>query len=314
MATTACVLSSDPVPLGDAGSADASDNTTLDAGIDAPPPIFAGGTATAVSDQWSAVTLPRTFTSPIVIATPSYDAASPPLVARVRNVGGAAFELRVDRLDGSADPVEPVTVHYVAVEEGVYEAATDGVTMEAVRVTAAITDSAASWTGITRGYTNTYTAPVVLGQVMTAEDAWSAFWARGAVATDPPGPAALFVGKHVGADPVSDRADETIGYLVIEAGAGRIDGVDLIAGLGDDVIQGIDNAPPFAQATAELEGAAVAVLSPAGMDGGDGCWPLLYGPDAVASGALQLAVDEDQLVDLERSHTTEQVAYLIFAP
>ena len=39
-------------------------------------------------------------------------------------------------------------------------------------------------------------------------------WSRAAGA--PPGPGALFTGKHVGEDPVAARADELVGYVVFE--------------------------------------------------------------------------------------------------
>jgi hypothetical protein len=49
------------------------------------------------------------------------------------------------------------------------------------------------------------------------------------------------------------------------------------------------------------------------MDGSDGGWPVLYGSDPVNSSQLKLAFDEDQIADSERAHTTEQVAYVVFA-
>src|SRR5262249_17500660 len=53
-----------------------------------------------------------------------------------------------------------------------------------------------------------------------------------------------------------------------------------------------------------------AVASMAGMDGANGGWPVLHGTGAVGPNGLQLAIDEDRRFDSERSHTTEQVAYL----
>ena len=52
------------------------------------------------------------------------------------------------------------------------------------------------------------------------------------------------------------------------------------------------------------------------MDGGDGGWPVLYGSDPVpaSSGTIDLVIDEDQIGDSERKHTTEQVAYLVIDP
>jgi hypothetical protein len=47
------------------------------------------------------------------------------------------------------------------------------------------------------------------------------------------------------------------------------------------------------------------------MDGLEGGWPILYGDDALANDALGVAIEEDWYFDPERSHTTEQVAYLV---
>jgi hypothetical protein len=47
------------------------------------------------------------------------------------------------------------------------------------------------------------------------------------------------------------------------------------------------------------------------MDGSEGGWPILYGATPVTTSGLKLAIEEDALGDPERSHTTEQVAYLV---
>lgn len=47
------------------------------------------------------------------------------------------------------------------------------------------------------------------------------------------------------------------------------------------------------------------------MDGGNGGWAVLNGGSPVAPTTLQLAIDEDQVNDTERAHTTEQVAYFV---
>ena len=85
-----------------------------------------------------------------------------------------------------------------------------------------------------------------MGQVQTVNDpAWSVFWARGSSVTDPPSSTVLQVGKHVGEDPTKTRADETIGYVVLEAGTGSIGVSSYVAGVGSDTVQGIDDLPPF---------------------------------------------------------------------
>ena len=57
----------------------------------------------------------------------------------------------------------------------------------------------------------------------------------------------------------------------------------------------------------------VAVVSQAAMDGTDGSWGQLFGSAPLSTTEVDLSVDEDQLADSERGHTTEQLAYAVFA-
>jgi hypothetical protein len=80
-------------------------------------------------------------------------------------------------------------------------------------------------------------------------------------------------------------------------------------------VRGVDDAPPYLYPLTSFPATATSALaSTAGMDGLEGGWPILYGAGAVAHDALGLAIEEDWYWDSERSHTTEQVAYLVFAP
>ena len=93
-------------------------------------------------------------------------------------------------------------MHYLVVEEGVYTQAEHGVTMEAVQATSSVTARRGNWARETRSYANTYTDPVVVGQVMTFNDAdWSVFWASTASSrSTPPSAVSFAAGKHVGED------------------------------------------------------------------------------------------------------------------
>ena len=90
----------------------------------------------------------------------------------------------------------------------------------------------------------------------------------------------LYVGKHVGEDPDNTRANETIGYIVIEAGAGSIGDIGYVAGLGGDTVKGVTDGNGFTYNITHLPNAEFAVVSAAGMDGGNGGWPVLYGSAA----------------------------------
>jgi hypothetical protein len=193
--------------------------------------------------------------------------------------------------------------------------------MEAVRLDGfAAKDDAYGWVGESRAYAQSYAQPVVVGQVISQDAAglpgeigvWSTFWARGASAQDPPSASALFVGRHTGEDWTA-RAPETLAYVVIEAGSGKIEGQAYMAGLGAESVGGVDDAPPYVYALPSFFRATVAaVASPAGMNGSEGGWPILYGVDAVQPRELHLATEEDWYIDSERSHPSEQVAFVVF--
>jgi YVTN family beta-propeller protein len=199
-----------------------------------------------------------------------------------------------------------VEVHYFVVEAGTYDAG--GLRMEAVKFESSRVDRIGSWQGEARGYLQSYADPVVFGQVMTENDPkWSVFWAAGDNQATPPSATSLRVGRHVGEDGDTERAAETIGYVVIEAGSGATDDFSYVAGVGADTVRGIGDDPPYFYELGSTYD--FAVLSAAAMQGGNGGWPVLYGDAPLAAGQLALAFDEDQVSDSERFHTTEPVAY-----
>ena len=275
-------------------------------------PNLSHGSITNVGSSWQTVNLGDTYTSMVVVATPRYDSGSGPGVVRIQNVTANSFEVRVDNVGSAAFSGG---VHYVAVEEGVYDE--PGYKLEAVKYSEAQTSRKGSWGIDTLGYQQSYSSPVVVGQVMSANDSdWSVFWASSNSRTSPPSASQLNVGKHVAEDPNTSRATETIGYLVIEATqSGTIEGLPFVAGVGSDIVRGVGNGTYEYSYTA-MPNAKTAVLSSAGMDGGDGGWPVLRGTNPLppAGGTIDLSIDEDQLGDSERNHTTEQVAYFVIDP
>jgi hypothetical protein len=276
------------------------------------------------TDAWTTVTLDLDYGSDmVVVCTPLYDVTGlGPLVARVRNASGSQFEVGLGRPWFGAFPGEEgaAEAHCVIARAGVYDETAAGARMEAVRLDGfSAKDDAYGWVGQTQAYGQSYIQPVVVGQVISQGGAlpgeigvWSAFWARGPTSFDPPSASQLFVGRHTGEDP-GPRPAESLAYLVIEAGQGRLDGHAYVAALGSETIRGVDDGPPFVYPLPSfLDVPRNAVASSAGMDGIEGGWPILYGADAVQPGALGLAIEEDWYFDPERSHTTEQVAHVVF--
>ncbi len=297
----------------DDGACDtATVSVTINPALTGGPNLEAGTVSGVGSGGWTTVTLAQSYNSMVVVASANYDKGSPAGVVRVQNASGSSFQVRVDPAAASGS-ISGVTVHYAVVEEGVYNEVDHGVKMEAVKFTSTRTDQNNSWVGESRSYANAYSQPVVLGQVMTYNDPdWSVFWARGSSRGAPPSSSALFVGKHVGEDADATRADEVIGYVVIEAGSGTTGTRSYVAGLGADTVMGMDNSPPYNYGISGLSSAGSAIVSAAAMDGGNGGWPVLYGASSVSTASLSLVFDEDQMNDSERKHSTEQVAYIVF--
>ncbi len=275
---------------------------------------FETGVVAAVGNTaFTVVNLNNTYANMVVVATPNYDKTHAPVAPRIRNASGRSFEIRADRADGSVVATGAVPIHYFVVEAGTYTSACFGVKMEAVRVAnVATVDRAALWTGVSRAYTQPYTTPVVLGQVMTTNDSrFQMFYARGNALTNPPSAASLFIGRHIGEDRAFARAAEDLGYIVLEAGAYTLQGLRFAAGLGADTIQGTADRPPYAYVLSGFRSVLTAVASSAAMDGAEGGWPILYAAGALITTSLKLAIDEDNIGDVERNHTTEQAAWLV---
>ncbi|MEM7246154.1 MAG: hypothetical protein AAF533_12475, partial [Acidobacteriota bacterium] len=105
-----------------------------------------------------------------------------------------------------------------------------------------------------------------------------------------------------------------VGFIVIEAGSGTIGGVTYEAALGADSVRGVGNGGPYPYTFSQTFASApqVAVTTMAGVDGGNGGWSQTHGTPQTTTTTLNLTVDEDQLADSERSHTPEQVGYVVF--
>ena len=277
---------------------------------------FEHGLLTDVGEDWQNVSLNQHYNAMVVVASvrlPSANAKS--VVSRIRNANGNSFEIKVQTPGGMT--LQGHEVDYFVVEEGVYTEAIHGIKMEAVRAKASQTAASRFWSRENRSYENTYDAPVVLGQVMTFNnEEWSVFWASASNSRNqPPRHNSFAAGKHVGEDPIRERVEESIGYVVFEAGNHNINGIKFQTALGSDLIRGVSNLDypsEFRYKIEGLVGASVAVISAAAIDGNNGGWPALFGTHPVSGSSLDLVFVEDQLKDEERSHTTEQAAYIIF--
>ena len=296
---------------GNGGADTATVNVTVNA-TSTSPKLFQK-IETNVTGNWKTINLGQNYNSAVIVATPMIANNSIPVVTRIRNVSGSTFQLKLQHVDSPAGAIPSMSVSIIVVEEGVYTQGANGVKMEAVKYNSTVTDRSGAWNAQSRSYQNSYSTPVVVGQVMTENDSqWSAFWSKGSSVGAPPSSNALNVGKHVGGDTNATRIDETVGYIVIEAGNGTLDGTKFTAGVGADIVKGTDDTTTgYNYSLTGLSSAGAAAVSQMGMDGTDGGWATLFGTNSIQSNSLTLAIDEDAIGDDERNHTTEQVGYLV---
>lgn len=299
-----------------------TDVTVLDQPVTGPLLQLWQGVAS--TNTWTTVDLtPANYGNDmVVVCTPNYDVSGlGPTVVRIRNAVGSSFDVGLARpwFGAVSGDDWSTNVHCMIVRAGVYNAAQHGVNMEAIKLANfATTDNSSSWVGVPQTYANTYSNPVVVGQVMSAAGAvpgeigdWSVFWARGSSRSQPPSAGALYVGRHTGEDP-NPRPPETLAYVIVEQGTGTMDGIAYEAGLGADTVRGMTNTPPYSYGLAGVSSPSTGILSQAGMDGVNGGWAVLYGAGTLTAGAVNMAIEEDWYLDSERNHTTEQVGYIVF--
>ncbi|RZB36745.1 MAG: hypothetical protein SRB2_01824 [Desulfobacteraceae bacterium Eth-SRB2] len=257
------------------------------------------------------VNLANIYVSPVVVCSVNYNNNTTPVVVRVSNVTSTSFDVRLQNPSDGA--VKKDIVSYLVVEEGTWNI--DGVKIEAQVYLSTVNDENNSWVGESQSYGQSYTKPVLLGQVMTENDAgWSVFWCQGSNRYSPPSATALTTGKTVCQDTDTSRADETIGFIVFEAGHGMIGGVEFEASVGADTVQGVNDSPPYTYSFDTAFGLApqVALSGMAGMNGGDGGWAYVHGSTLATTKSLYLSIDEDMIGDSDRWHTREQVGYVVF--
>ncbi len=263
------------------------------------------------SSGWTTVSLAKSYASMVVACTVNYANNNVPEVVRMQNVSGNSFQIKLQN-PGNAS-LNGETIHCLVMEEGAWTLP-DGRAVEAKKVPSTVTDRRGSWKGQSFSAQTAFTTPVVLGQVMSYNDVdWSVFWSRGTSRTAPASASAIYVGKNVAEDTNKTRANETLGVIIMEAGTGSANGIAYEAKRGADIIRGpLQSATSYAFAQNYAATPAFAVASQTAMDGGNGGWAILRGANPLASGNITLAIDEDQIRDSERWHTTEQVDYAVF--
>ena len=263
-----------------------------------------------VDETWTRLNFWNDYTNPVIVAVNNLNSsADNEVVVRISNVTETYCDIKLQNPDN--DPVTAANVYIIIIEEGAYSLI-DGRKLEAYKYEESQTFENGNWgTGTQQTYTNTYTNPVVLGQVMSENDTdWSVFFADDGSRQNPPDSSNLYTCKQVGKDADVTRNPEIVGYIVIEQGSGSIGSVNYACALGADTVAGVDDSPPYTYALGGTY--SVGVATQCNEDGGDGGWGVLYGANPIST-TIGLAVEEDTTDGSNRAHTTEQVSYWVFS-
>ena len=265
-----------------------------------------------VSNTWTTLAVVNSYTNPVVACTYNLPSSSDvPGSVRVQLVG-SAIQVKVQQpLNGD---VTPSDVYCTISEEGSY---TSPIKYEAHTISSTQTNQQGSWSSalmidITASKSQTYTQPVVTGQVMSANDEnYVTFFSTACTSRlDPASNTSMCIGKHTGESDIDTAYTETLGYFIAEQADYTLSNANVKIALGADTIDGVNNAG----ASYSLSGSyTYATATIASIDGVDGGWAVLFEADPVST-TLKLAIDEDTVRNAERSHVTEQVAYWAMEP
>ncbi|GIW62867.1 MAG: hypothetical protein KatS3mg090_0693 [Patescibacteria group bacterium] len=269
---------------------------------------------------WTTINFVGKYTDPIFICSVVYanniglesDSDADSVVCRGNSLSASSVDIRLQK-PGSSSLASGEKVFYLVAEKGVYD--TGDIKMEAFSYTSTVTDGAGSWVGQQQSYSQEYSNPVVLGQVMSFNDTrWSMFYSAGSVISNPPSSSVLYTGKHIGEDSPLNRSNEEVGVIVVEESSGSLNNIPFIAELQSRSIDRIDDSPPssytFSQSFSSTP--QVAIISVAGIYDNDGAVPLLYGSSPLSTTSINLAIAEDEINDGEMTGNQEYVPYLVF--
>ena len=285
----------------------------------------------SVSTSWQTVALANSYTSAIPICTynlisfsganPNYD--YPPAVVRIRNITSNSIDVRLQGWEDAA--AATADVHCLIADTGAHKLPS-GTKFEAHSVLSDQTSGRYSTDGawnqalledVSSTLINTYTNPVVLGQVISYNDNRASVFHTSDCESRQTEPFnsgfadGICVGKHIG-QIAGNRNSETIGYLVAETGSGTANGIAYELARGGDAIAG-NSGGNVGYSYLVAGDYSIGVASQVGEDGGDGSWAVLYGADPLPVGNLVLAVDEETVnADTSRNHTKEIVDYWVF--
>ena len=264
---------------------------------------------TTINDTYRQVNLQNNYVSPVIVCTPEYSSGAPRSI-RITDVTSQSFKVRVQNPSAASCPNTEVS--YLVVEEGVW---TTPIKLEAVKYSTNTVGRKNNWKYDTRDYQQTYSGNIIaLHQVMSYNDPdWITTYVSKEDNRQQPissGDDGFRIALN-GAEAATTHSNETISYIIFEQGFGEISGIKYDITGTSDFVRGPDNSPPYNTAYSQSFDNTPTVLLATQLeaDGGDGGWIAAHTISQTQAG---LMIDEDQVSDSERKHTTETCGFLAF--
>jgi PKD repeat protein len=243
-----------------------------------------------IDHEWVKVLFEHTFNEPVVVAGPPTFNGSHQVLVRVRNVDQEGFEIRLQEWDYLDGVHIQETFSYIVMEKGVFTL-DNGTKIEAGNFTGS---SQFSKISLQQTYNLT---PVILTQVKT-ENETDAVNGRVKKTNQ-----SSFEYKLQEQETTStSHGAETIGYIAWELGKGELSGLKYEAG--------------FAKANSNWSNLTFQTVFPdmpffiAGMQTSNGGDTAAVRMQNMSKTAVKLNIEEEQSMDSEVGHTTEDVGYL----
>lgn len=260
---------------------------------------------TTAADNWTEVSLQNNYSRPVVIALAHKSSNSAPVSVRVRNATQDSFEIRLERPGGGA--VQPESIHYLVVEEGVWNWSGTLIEARQRKVSAVATSQIVNAEVV--AYRHTFSSePAVLHQVMSADDeAWiSSFVSEAGSRNKPPGQEDFQIAlSSAEVTSSNNHGPELIGWVALLPDESQ--NYEYIA-TGRSV-RGHDNGCYSYNYAEPYDSPPLVIGSLQEMHDSDGGW--LVGC-ALSSEEVGVHVEEDQVSDTERAHNQENVSLLVF--
>lgn len=277
------------------------------------------GTVTATS-SWATITLDNEYTNPVVV-TSVLDGNNPnsPVSSRVKDTFSTSFDIRLDfPTDNYGTPTtNSETVYYMVIEAGIWTLG-DGATQIEAGIVKTVSDlncsTCGTWNrGTDMDYDLTYTsAPLVFHQIVSENDNT---WITSFVSDDtspgkPPGTDGFQLALN-GAESTTSHAAEDIAYVVVEREVeDAFEGINYETDATGDVVLGYTNTHHSETLDQTYGSAPWAIVTQQTMDGANGGWSML---DSITSSSITMYVDEDQTLDSDRAHISEDFGYWVMA-